>query len=353
MYPEESVNARPWTRSRPPRRILAIRLQAFGDTVLTLPYLSALRRSLPATPVDFLTRTEVATVPRALTLFDRVFAIGGGRSPWRQYMRALALVPRLRLRRYEVVVDLQRNRVSRLVRRTLAVPCWSEFDRFSPRLAGERTRRTIEALGLGALRVYPDLRAASPGAGLAKLLAAGWDEPCELVVLNPAGAFPARNWPVASYVEFCRRWIALRRRPTQFLLLGLDRIAERAAAIRAAVGDAVLNIVGKDTADEAFEMLGRAILVVSEDSGLMHLSWVAGVPTLGLFGASRWVWAAPHGNYSALVRTCREADGVCMAGSCHRGDPPCIARLTPEAAVDAGRRLLDRVARVPKMIHPT
>ena len=73
----ESVNARPWESTGPPARILAVRLQAFGDTVLTLPYLQALRRLLPGASLDFLTRSEVAELPRALVLFDHVFEIRG------------------------------------------------------------------------------------------------------------------------------------------------------------------------------------------------------------------------------------------------------------------------------------
>ena len=190
-HPEaESINAKPWDSTGPtgptrptrppgpPARILAVRLQAFGDTVLTLPYLQALRRMLPGTSLDFLTRSEVAELPRELVLFDHVFEIRGGRDPRRQLVSALALVPRLWARRYDAVIDLQRNRVSRVVRRLLHPRSWSEFDRFSPMLAGERTRRTIEALGFGSLHVRPDLETegARGGAAEAAWRRVGWGE---------------------------------------------------------------------------------------------------------------------------------------------------------------------------------
>ena len=40
------VGACPWRAASPPRRLLAIRLQAFGDVVITLPYLRALQQML-------------------------------------------------------------------------------------------------------------------------------------------------------------------------------------------------------------------------------------------------------------------------------------------------------------------
>src|SRR5262245_28876290 len=172
--PAFSIRARPWGGSEPPARILAIRLQALGDTVLTLPYLNALRRALPDVTLDFLTRREVADIPRNLVLFDRVFEIRGGRDR-RQILHAATLLPSILARRYDVVIDLQRNRLSRTVRRLSNARAWSEFDRFSPRPARERTRATIEAIGLGSLEVFPDLLPRPGFDGAEKLRRAGWN----------------------------------------------------------------------------------------------------------------------------------------------------------------------------------
>ena len=67
---------------------------------------------------------------------------------------------------------------------------WSEFDRFSPALVGERARATIEATGLGALVVYP-VPSPEIDSALEKLRDGGWDGASGLVVLNPVEAFPA------------------------------------------------------------------------------------------------------------------------------------------------------------------
>ena len=144
------VPDRPWTAAHAPRRILAIRLQALGDVVATLPYLQALRRALGCVEIDFLTRRAVANVPANLVLFRRVYWIGGRRRFRYQLLSALLLQPLLLLNKYDVVVDLQNNRLSRFVRRSLRSTAWSSFDRFSPLHAGERTRRTIRGRWLPA-----------------------------------------------------------------------------------------------------------------------------------------------------------------------------------------------------------
>ena len=115
MTDRARIVARPWTRAAAPGRVLAIRLQAMGDVVITLPYLTALRRKLPKTEVDLLTREETAEIPRSLQTFSRVFAIGGGRHFKKQCLSTLGLLPRLVARRYDVVIDLQNNEISRFV----------------------------------------------------------------------------------------------------------------------------------------------------------------------------------------------------------------------------------------------
>lgn len=42
------IESQPWTSPTPPRRVLAIRLQAMGDVVISLPYLQKVREQLEA-----------------------------------------------------------------------------------------------------------------------------------------------------------------------------------------------------------------------------------------------------------------------------------------------------------------
>ncbi len=348
---QESVRARPWPHDRPPERVLAIRLHALGDTVITLPYLRALARRYPATRLDFLTRGEVAGVPRSVELFDRVYAIGGGRSTIEQWIWVLLLTPWLRTRRYQMVLDLQRSRMSRFVRRCLAPEAWSEFDRFSAPHAGERTRATIEAVGLGDLDVRADLVLREPSAGRTKLMDAGWDGSSPIVVLNPGGAFEGRHWPIESYARFAELWLKHQSPTTQFLVLGLANIAEKAGRLRERLGRRCLDLTGKTSVEEAFALVGQARLVLSEDSGLMHMAWVSGVPTLALFGASRGGWARPLGEYTDWIKACRREDGACIRGECLAGSPSCLVRLEPEVVFERARDLVDASAHASETIY--
>ena len=319
-----------------------------GDVVITLPYLRALQRTLPDTAIDFLTRHEDGELPLAVRLFQHVDGLGGGRSERRQLLVTPMLLPRLLLRRYDVVLDLQNNRVSRAIRRVVAPRAWAAFDRQSPVSAGERTRRTIEAAGFPLSHVDAALPLSDPSLGLDVLREAQWDSSCELVVLSPAGAFASRNWPIERYARFAALWG--QRRSAQFAIMGLAPLGSKATTLQASLGGRLLNLVGKTTPSQALAIVQRASLVLTEDCGLMHMAWVSGVPTLALFGSSRHVWSAPLGEHTLCLHSGDLECGACMEPTCRYGDVHCLTRYSSEDVVEHAVTLIARASTLPAKI---
>src|SRR5882724_9609238 len=96
-----------------------------GDVVVTLPYLQGLRDSLPpSVELDFLTREETEGVPKHIHLFDHVYSLGGGRDKKKIILHTFLMLPRLLLRRYDVIIDLQHNLYSNIVRKALRPRAW-------------------------------------------------------------------------------------------------------------------------------------------------------------------------------------------------------------------------------------
>lgn len=338
MTNDPYIESKPWTGKTPPRRVLAIRLQAMGDVVISLPYLQRVREQLPKdTKLDLLIRAESAGLPKNLELFDKIFVIGGGRRFKLQLALAIILLPRLALRRYDLILDVQNSEISRLVRKVLRPKAWCQFDKKSTRPAGERTRLTIEAAGLPfnppstALVHRSDLKTTE------LLRKNGWNgEP--LVILNPGGAFPSRHWPEEYYIEFAKKF--KRQYPgTRFLLLGIARMAQQAERITQAV-EGTINLVGQTTPAQAFVLMQKVRFVLSEDSGLMHMAWVSGVPTLALFGSSRSDWAQPLGERTAYLDGTGYDCYPCKMETCRFGDNRCLAQHTPETVLAITRKLI-------------
>ena len=330
------------TNHKLPKRILAIRLQAMGDVVISLPYLHHLRKSLPpGIRLDFLTRQETEDIPRNIVLFDKIFSIGGGRNHKKQLLYTLGLLPFLLWQRYDMVLDLQNNSISRLVRKAIAPKTWVEFDKYSPIAAGERNRLTIEKAGLGTNRMEPGFTLKNPSKGSAILQEAGWNGTDKLVVLNPAGFFATRNWPLEYYVRFAELW--LQRYPnSRFVMLGTEFISEKAVFLQHRLQDSLIDLVGRTTSSEAFAILQHVSLVISEDSGLMHMAWVSGIPTITVFGSTRSDWSRPLGEYSFFFDSSDLPCGNCMASTCKMGDIRCLTRVTPEMVLEKALELSQR-----------
>lgn len=183
-----NIPAKKWTRKCPPKKILAIRLQAMGDVVVTLPYLQDLRNFFGSSvQLDFLTREETAAIPKNIVLFDKVFVIGGGRNFKKQLLYTAILLPKLLVERYDVIIDLQNNLISEIVRKALLPKAWSLFDKVSPISGAERYRLTIEAAGIAKNKASGNFKLKNPETGLNVLENNGWQENDDLTVLNPAG----------------------------------------------------------------------------------------------------------------------------------------------------------------------
>ena len=325
-----NIQAKPWIKDSPPKKILAIRLQAMGDLVASLPYLQYLRNNLPpSVQLDFLTRKEVEDIPRNIFLFNKIFSIGGGRNFKKQFLYTGLLLPKLFIQRYDVILDLQNNILSQMVIKALAPKAWTKFDRFSPIAGGERYRLTMEAIGLGEIKATYKFHLKDPEKGRRILINDTWNGKDELVVLNPAGFFETRNWNMSNYVAFAKLW--LNEFPqTRFLVLGTSFIASKAAFLKEHLGDRVINLVGKTTPSEALAVLQHARLVLSEDSGLMHMAWCSGVPTMGLFGGTRTDWVRLLGEHTDFFDSSDLPCGGCMLSVCKFGDVHCLTRFTPE-----------------------
>ena len=127
---------------------------------------------------------------------------------------------------------------------------------------------------------------------------------------------------------------------TQFLILGVNSIEKKAEYFESELGDNLIDLINKTTTAEAFAIIQRVKMVLTEDSGLMHMSWVSGIPTLALFGSTRGYHAKPLGEKSFLFDSSDLPCGNCMLEICKYGDTHCLTRYTPEMVFEKAKELM-------------
>jgi len=332
---------KPWNKIERPHKILVLRFHALGDIIITLPYLASLKKSVPSISLTLLTSEEFSDIPKSITLFDKVLTFNSNRNGKLQFLLCALKLPFLFVQRFDVVLDLQNNKSSRLIRFFLFTTCWSEFDKSSRHSAGERTRSCIDCLGLTPIAIENSIPLKNESVSQ-ELLELNDLKPFQFIVINPAGTFPSRNWPLENYIAFCRMWIS-KAPEIKFLILGTDIIKPKALVIKESLGNSIVDLCSQTTQSEAFGLLKMAKLMLTEDGGLMHMAWVQGVPTLALFGSSPSYWSAPQGRWSLCLHSSDMPCGDCFLKVCKFESNPCLTRYSSQGVFEKSVQLLSSI----------
>jgi heptosyltransferase II len=345
----EPVSCSPWNSTRPPDRVLIIRMHAIGDVAITLPTVTAFRRNFPHAQIDFLTTTSCSSLLATLSLTNTAYSFPDRLRRWGRLLTALRFGWKLRSGEYDIVIDLQRNWVSRLIRRMVSPRSWAEFERFVPRTAGERVLDTFRSAGFPGISPVHSLPVKDHDTKRARqlLLSAGWSGTHQLVTLNPAGLWETRHWPLEKYLSLARLFLV--EENVQFILLGTERMRERSRYLVQHLGHHVVDLVEQTTLGEALAALQFSAGMISEDSGLMHMAWASGIPVVALFGSTNHVMSAPVGNHVRCFHSGDLPCGACMEIRCRYNDNHCLTRVTSQSVFEAFRQIRrSESATVPK-----
>ncbi len=292
-------------------RLLVIQLERLGDLIQTTPLLEDVHRSSPEDEVEILVLEETRPALEGFPGLARVHMLEEERV--RELVRGLresypSMEPppgaeeaflRLDLPRYDRVINLTTHEFG----------CWLARRVDAAVRAGGVITEDGEWLSLGDWHVYlvartdfrwengihaADLfRAAAPGGAppassrrpfaaqaprLPFALPAG-----RRVALNPGSSKAARRWPAERYARLAD---ALRAHGFLPLLVGAPADRELCAAVAAACREAPPDFCGRTSVQEAARLLAEVDLLVSGDTGAVHLAAAAGTRVVGLYGGS-------------------------------------------------------------------
>ncbi|HXF90464.1 MAG TPA: lipopolysaccharide heptosyltransferase II [Candidatus Nitrosotenuis sp.] len=165
-----------------------------------------------------------------------------------------------------------------------------------------------------------------------KELANSWglDPEKPLLALCPGAEYgPAKRWPTDYFAVLADMY---QQQGWQVVVLGSIKDGPVAGKISATMKTVAVNLVGKTSLDDAIQVLNRASLVVSNDSGLMHIASALDRPTIAIFGSSSPSYTPPLSQQARVVY-----QGV-SCSPCFRRDCPlkeaeylqCLTAITPE-----------------------
>jgi lipopolysaccharide heptosyltransferase II len=304
-----------WFKRRPReiRRVILIKFFGLGSMLMAVPMLRAIRRAHPGATLHFVTFGENRAVLEGTGLVDEIIAVSP-KGPLRFAADAFRVLIRLMLLRAQVVIDLEYfSRFSVMLAYLSFAPIRVGF--YLPQVwrGGLLTHRVYYnhfkhvtevylalAGAIGAEPGPPERPAiAVPGGGREEasraLAGAGVDLARGYVAVNP-NASPLcleRRWPAEYFAELADRMIE--RCGAQVVYVGSPSEREYAEHVRGLSrrADAVKNLAGSTSLEGAIGILRGARLVVTNDSGLLHLAAAVGAPVVALFGPETPTHYAP------------------------------------------------------------
>jgi heptosyltransferase-1 len=337
-------------------RILLVKLSSFGDVLHALPTLEALRNAYPEGEITWLVEAAYAPLLAGHPALNEVWAaprlkpgqIFRGANP----ALARELLRRLRARPFDLVIDLQG---------LLKSAVWVALAR-SPRKLGYDKTRELSYLPLtervepydpeahavwrylnlahylGAPPARPRFRLGlEAGVDLSRLLPEADARP--LAVLHPGARWASKLWPAASWAALAR-WLS-REQGFQVAVTGGAADRELAAPIFARLQEPALNLVGLTSLAELAGVLAAARLMVTTDTGAMHLAAALGTPVAALFGPTAPWRTGPFGEGHQIVRL-----GIpcspCFKRRCPA--PRCLSDLKVAAVAAACEKILSQAS---------
>jgi heptosyltransferase-2 len=148
-----------------------------------------------------------------------------------------------------------------------------------------------------------------------------------VAVLCPGAEYgPAKRWPARYFAELARK---LAGAGYAVWLAGSGKDATVGDEIAQASAGACVNLCGKTSLAEAIDVLSFAALVVSNDSGLMHIAAALDKPLVALFGSSSPAFTPPASPRATIVRLDLPCS-PCFKRVCPLGHFDCMLKLTPD-----------------------
>ncbi|HEY8835739.1 MAG TPA: lipopolysaccharide heptosyltransferase II [Chthoniobacterales bacterium] len=162
--------------------------------------------------------------------------------------------------------------------------------------------------------------------------------PAKLGLCPGAEYGPAKRWLPERFAQVAL--MIAEQRPVQWVLFGTAADSERGAAIESTLGAHCVNRIGQTTLDQLVAELSECALLLTNDTGTMHLATLVGVPVVAVFGSTEPRLTGPLGTGHDVIRHQVECS-PCFLRECPI-DFRCMNAVSVEEVTAAVSAQLDR-----------
>jgi lipopolysaccharide heptosyltransferase I len=344
--------------------ILIVKLSAIGDVIHTLPALNAIRKAYPEARITWLVEEAAYDLVEGHPALDRVLV--SKRKRWLKRLRGhlflsvmkevYGFIKELRDTHYDMILDFQALLKSGILialvrgKRKIGFGRGLEHMEYSYLFLNERVPAVsmehhaltrglmlLNALGIPTPEVEYKLSVSNyDRQRLDDLLQQhGLVNPGRFVVVNPVAKWESKLWPNLKFAQLADRIMAQYDARIVFTGSFEDRLTIH--QIRTGMRAPAVNLAGETTLKMLAALYAKADVVVSTDTGPMHLAVAVGTPVVALFGPTAPWRTGPYGSGNQVV-TAGKACAPCFKRHCPACD--CMALISVDQVFDAVSRII-------------
>lgn len=337
------------------KKILIIKLGAIGDVMMAVPSFQALKEKYPDSRVTLLTGSWSRPIVDRNPFIDEIIEIDEKIFWKKRIFELIKLFARLRGKNFDAVYVMHWSNLFNLFVYLMGIQERAGFNRGGHgRFLTTKADYAEETRRKHVVQMYLDL--VSPGMDMKRYPMKIYIEAAELERLvsvpgvnrvftgnkcivgivpgggvNPHRKVIAKRWPAGNYLQLIDR--IMENKECFVALFGseTDRDVMEYLTERIRKRERLINCMDKFDLRTTAALLGRCRVVISNDTGLLHVAAGTGAATLGIFGPTMPYDKAPQGDRHTSIYKSLECS-PCYARGRIQGcnDVKCMASITPE-----------------------
>jgi heptosyltransferase I len=308
------------------KRILIVKLSSIGDVIMTTPVAKALRAAYPNAYIAWVVEHKSKDVLAGNPYLDEIIIWKRGMDPGNGARKAVSFVStlmelrrELRARKFDVAIDFQGLLRSGLVTRLSGASRRLGYENarecadlmYNTHLPSHQRKVRGSQQYLNLLKLLDitsnDLATLMPigeddRAFARELLASSCQKRSGVAALCPATTWPQKHWTESGWAELADALASEHGLLPVFLGSGAD--TPMIGRIRGLMRHDAADTSGKTTLKQAAAIVEQSRLAVAVDTGLLHIAMALDIPTIGLFGPTRWQHFLKKDNFSVVSKDC-------------------------------------------------
>ncbi len=318
------------------KKILVITLSNIGDVILTTPVIKVLRRDFPQAHL------AVLVGPRAFSVFKSDSRIDSKIIYDKSICRKnkLALMNRLRLDNYDLVVDLRQTAMGIFLGARYHTSVFAKAPRDLTHMK-DRHLWKLKSLGLDIdNNKGPYVMFSETDRDRVNRLFKQWQikDGQKVVAIAPGARNMTKCWKKEGYRQLI---VSLSKEyNVKIIIVGDEQDELLIGEIISSIAPKPFNATGKTTIGELAFLLTKCSLLISNDSAPMHLGWAMNIPVVAIFGPTSHKKYAPEGPDDIVIRKSL-ACSPCEQSLCPRGIRECMKLINADEVFTACKKILD------------